>query len=103
MWSEEKAHEVLREVMKRSASDMEYRKLALSDPEAAIAKVDSTPIPEGFKIRFVENQGANLTVVLPDPVAAEGELSDAELEQVAGGGGRCGGSCLASCVISSLV
>jgi len=102
-WNEQHAQEVLRKVVARATTDMDFRKQALQDPAAAIAKEDPTPIPEGFKIRFVENQGANLTVVLPDPVSAEGELSDAELEQVAGGGGRCGGSCVASCVISSIL
>jgi hypothetical protein len=101
-WTESQIQTTLAEVTKRATTDMEYRKLALSDPAAAIAKIDPTPIPAGFKLRFVENAGANLTVVLPDPVS-EGELSDAELEQVAGGGGRCGGSCAASCVISSIV
>lgn len=105
-WNEKEAQATLAEVVKRSTTDPEYRALLLSDPDAAIAKVNPLPIPANFKIRFVDNAGANLTVVLPDPVAASGELSDAELEQVAGGAGnnnRCGGSCAASCVISSVL
>ena len=103
-WTEAEANKTVNEVLKRAATDGEYRKLLLSNPPAAIAKVDPTPLPPGFKIKAFDNNGANATIVLPDMVGT-GELSDAELEQVAGGGGsanRCGGSCAASCVYSSI-
>jgi hypothetical protein len=103
-WTEAEAQKTANEVLKRAASDNEFRKLLLSDPKAAVAKVDPTPLPPGFKIKAFDNNHANATVVLPDMVT-DGELSDAELEQVAGGGGsanRCGGSCAASCVFSSI-
>jgi hypothetical protein len=101
-WNEAEAQKTLAAVTKLARTDPEYRKLALRDPNAAIARVNPTPLPPGFKVRFVDNAGANLTLVLPDPVSKEGELSDAELEQVAGGG-RCGASCAASCVFSSIL
>jgi hypothetical protein len=101
-WNEAEAQKALAAVTKLAQTDPEYRKLALKDAPAAIAKVNPTPLPPGFKVRFVDNAGANLTLVLPDPVAKEGELSDAQLEQVAGGG-RCGASCAASCVFSSVL
>jgi hypothetical protein len=105
-WTEEKANERMQELVKKATTDMEFRKLALSDPHAAIAKIDPTPLPKWFKARFVENEGATVTVVLPDPPSEDSELSDSDLEQVAGGvghGNRCGGSCAASCVFSSVV
>ncbi|MCM2255471.1 MAG: hypothetical protein NDJ94_07340 [Vicinamibacteria bacterium] len=104
-WTQDKANEKLRELAKRAQTDMEFRKLALADPVAAIAKIDPTPLPKWFKVRFVDNAGATLTVVLPDPPSQSSELSDAELEQVAGGGdaNRCGGSCVVSCGISAIV
>jgi hypothetical protein len=101
-WSEAEAQKTLNEIAKRAQTDPQFRQLALRDSKAAIAKVNSTPLPPGFRVRFVDNAGANVTVVLPDPVGKEGELSDAELEQVAGGG-RCGASCAASCIISSIL
>ena len=101
-WTEAEAQKTLAELSKRAQTDSEFRKLALRDPNAAIAKVTSKPLPQGFKVHVVENQGANLTVVLPDPVSKEGELSDTDLAQVAGGG-RCGASCAASCVFSSII
>ena len=66
-------------------SDPQYRSLALENPEAAIAQVTEHPLPTGFKVKFVDNAGANKTIVLPDAVPGVEELSDAELEQVAGG------------------
>jgi hypothetical protein len=101
-WNEAEAQKAAADVRKLAQTDEDFRKLALKDPNAAIAKVNPTPLPAGFKVRFVDNNKANLTVVLPDPVSKEGELSDAELEQVAGGG-RCGASCVASCVFSSVL
>ena len=101
-WNEAEAQRTLTEVTKRTQTDPAFRKLALSNPNAAISKVNPTPIPPGFKIQFVESEGANLTIVLPDANSKEGELSDVQLEHVAGGG-RCGASCAASCVISSVL
>jgi hypothetical protein len=84
-WTDDEVTRVGLAIKRRAMKDPEYRALALSNPNAAIAKITPTPIPAGFKVRFVDNAGANFTVVLPDPVARVDELSDAELEQVAGG------------------
>jgi hypothetical protein len=105
-WTQAEAEKTVTDVLKLATTDEAYRKLALSDPAAAVAKVNSNPLPPGFKIKMFDNAGNNMTIVLPDMVAKGGELSDAELEQVAGGVGdnnRCGGSCAASCVISSVL
>jgi hypothetical protein len=105
-WTQEAANAKLHILAQRAQKDPEFRKLCLTDPVAAVAKIDPTPMPAWFKIRFVDNAGATVTVVLPDPLPANSELSDSELEQVAGGGGsgnRCGGSCVVSCGISAIV
>jgi hypothetical protein len=104
-WTEEDAKRVYREVLKRSVSDVTFRNLAIRDAAAAIAEIDPKPLPPGYKVRFVDNEGANQTIVLPDIPPANGELSDAELEQVAGGRGNngCGSTCLGSCELSSML
>jgi hypothetical protein len=84
-WTQEEVSKTLNEVARKSAVDPAFRKLCLTDPKSAIAQVNKIPIPKSFRIRFVENEGANMTVVLPDPAAPEGELSDEALEQVAAG------------------
>src|SRR5262245_37502728 len=77
----------LSDLLARSATDMEFRKRLLSDPHTAMAEYsgkDPASVPSDFRIAFVENQ-ADATFVLPDPIDPEAELSDKELEAVAGG------------------
>lgn len=84
VWTDEEAHEALQSVVKRATTDPEFRKLALADPAAAILEATGKSLPEGYVVNLVENGGADLTVVLPDPVAAA-EISDVELDAVVGG------------------
>lgn len=89
------AEKETRALLARSASDREFRDKLLTNPRAAMAEyagVDVAQIPESFNIRFVERTGVTddqqhdeHTLVLPDYVGPGAELSDAELEAVAGG------------------
>ena len=99
-WAESEVQSTFQKIIKRSAKDAAFRKLALSDSNKAISEVAGKAPPLGFKVRFVELQGASMVIALPDAVTSR-ELSDAELEEVAGGG-RCGASCAASCVVSAV-
>jgi len=97
-WTTAEADHILEQVIKRSMEDPEYRALALKDANAAIAQLTPKPLPQGFTVRFVDNAGASRTFVLPDAAPSNAELSDAELEQVAGGlFDRCGNSCNTTC------
>lgn len=84
-------------VLQKSTTDADFRALALRDGTTAVEQVMGSPLPDGVKIRFVENNGAYLTLGLP-PARTGNELTDQELEAVAGGkmevlvGGRPGGS-----------
>jgi hypothetical protein len=84
-WTREETDRVAIEIKKLAMKDPEFRALALSDPHAAVAKFNSTPFPTGYKVRCIDQAGYNVTVLLPDPVSRVEELSDAELEEVAGG------------------
>lgn len=107
-WNQEEAQAALQMIIKRATTDAEFRELFLTNPAAAVKEVTGRELPEGFTLRVVENKGADLTVVLPDTPPAS-ELSDSELEAVAGGhkcgAGTCGLSavcgvtepCLVSC------
>ena len=101
-WSYEDGKQAMNEAVRRSATDPSFRKLLLTDVNKAVEKVAGKPVPPNFKIRVLEKGNADMTLILPDPVAAGGELSDKELEQVAGGG-RCVGTCVVSCGWSSVV
>ena len=79
---QQKAQEKMAEVLTRSVSDIEFRQQLITNPRAALSRHFGKEIPESFQIRFVESNGTP-TVVLPD--VATGELSEADLEAVAGG------------------
>lgn len=101
-WTSQDIEKTIQESIRRGTTDQAFRKLALSDARAAVEKVAGRPIPEGLKIKFVDGAGAHMTIVLPELAGEEGELSDTQLEQVAGGG-RCAASCAASCAVTSTV
>ena len=93
-WSQAEAARTIEEVKRRSLADPEFRALALSNPLAAVVKVNPRPVPVG-SIRFMEagetarevNTEEMIVAVLPAPKVAD-ELSDEDLEEVAGGGGN---------------
>jgi hypothetical protein len=85
--SSSKVHEKLLEaVLHRAGGDRVFRQQLLASPAAAIRDAYGVALPEGFRIRFIE-KSADLDVlaVLPDLASSDEELSDDELEQVAGG------------------
>ncbi len=98
-WTETHLERVVEDVMSRAAIDPEFRALAIAEPTKALAKFDPTPLPPTLRFSFVEGDSlapaeANEfqhTVVLPEPMWANLQLSDMELEEVAGGG------CLLTC------
>ena len=78
----QKAQERMGEVLSRSASDPSFRQQLLTDPRAALSAHFGKEIPESFSVRFVDAKGIP-TIVLPE--VSTGELSEADLEAVAGG------------------
>lgn len=84
----------VREVLKRSVVDSDFRQLAVRDAAAALAKVDPT-LTGSITITFVDNFGKfHKTIVMPDPISGIDQLTEDELEQIAGGCGvsTCGTS-----------
>ncbi|HET7232482.1 MAG TPA: NHLP leader peptide family RiPP precursor [Longimicrobium sp.] len=76
--------EQIASVLSRSATDAEFRQQLLTEPRAALAAHFGREIDNTVEIVFVENKAA-ATIVLPPFADAESELSEAELEAVAGG------------------
>lgn len=90
--NDQELNSAIREVLKRSVMDKEFRALAVRDSKSAIAKVSGKDLPSGTKIEFVDNFGKpNKLIVIPDPVTS-GQLAEEELEQVSGGLLPCGAS-----------
>jgi hypothetical protein len=84
-WTDEERTQIIEELCRRARVDAEFRSLALKDAAAAIAKVTTRPLPAGITYRFVDNSGPVKTIPLPDAIPETEELSDIELEKIAGG------------------
>jgi hypothetical protein len=83
-WTSEEKQEAIQRVITRAMNDTDFRQKALTDGNEAVEEAAGRPLPEGYRLRFVDNAGADLTIVLAD--SHEGpELSDENLAQVAGG------------------
>jgi hypothetical protein len=87
-WTDREIFKALDQVIKASAMDPDFRQIAVHDAKAALDLVSDIPLPEGFTVRFVEPGTADMVIVLPPVAAPDGELTDAQLEQVAGGRGQ---------------
>jgi hypothetical protein len=74
----------LRTIFERSANDDLFRARCLTDPAGVVREISGGELPANFKFRFVEKLEETV-LVLPPRRAAEGALSDQELEQIAGG------------------
>jgi hypothetical protein len=86
-WTDAELQDVIAEVSRRATIDPEFRRLALNDAAAAISRITQKALPWEVTFKFVDNSGPVKTIALPDPVVDifERELSESELEAVAGG------------------
>jgi hypothetical protein len=81
--------EMERRLIQRSLEDDVFRQQLLADPKATVEQELGTQLPEGVRVVAVEETQDTIYLVLPSssPIAAAegGELSDQDLESVAGG------------------
>lgn len=82
-WTEEKIQEVAKAIHDKSMADMEFRARFKTDPNAVVEELSGLQLPAEFKINVVDTEDADLTIALP--AIETDELSDTELEAVAGG------------------
>jgi hypothetical protein len=87
-----------RKLVERSLADVAFRQRLLADPRAAVEEELGTRLPEGVRVVAVEETADTIYLVLPiaSPLGEGGELSERELEAVAGGGTWVDPTC-ASC------
>ncbi|MCK9224622.1 MAG: NHLP leader peptide family RiPP precursor [Candidatus Muirbacterium halophilum] len=92
-WTEQEVKATIEKIQAKASTDKKFREKVLSNPEQAIKEISGKDIPEDFKIKIVENaKGIDQTYVLPDFIGEE--LTDEDLDNVAGGMGRkCGSQC----------
>jgi hypothetical protein len=79
-----------RRIIEKSLADEVFRQRLLEDPKGALEEEFGTRLPERVQVRVVEETAETTYLVLPivSPLGGEegDELSDQELEEVAGGG-----------------
>ncbi|MFA6807567.1 MAG: NHLP leader peptide family RiPP precursor [Eubacteriales bacterium] len=75
--------------------DKGFRKALLENPKKAIEELFDITLQEQFKINVVEEKPDSITIVLPAQLN-ESELTDDELETVAGGGWGCFCDCFSA-------
>ena len=80
------AAELKTRILTRASEDGDFRAQLIADPKAAITSEIGTAIPEGFDIVVHEDGATTAHLVLPPSP----ELTDAEMEEMAGGRGYRG-------------
>ena len=73
------------EVARAAWNDDAFRRSLVADPKAVIAKRLGQPLPAGITVTVHEESPTHFHLVIPTKPDQNTELSDEELEQVAGG------------------
>jgi hypothetical protein len=90
--------EIERRIVQRSLEDEAFRKQLLDDPRAAIGEEIGAPLPDEVQVVAVEETADTIYLVLPHSGSSAGqdpeEVSDQDLEAVAGGGVATQNTCV---------
>lgn len=81
---QERSEETLRDLMAKASHDAEFRDGLLTNPNQTLGAYGGIEFPTDFDVRFIESE-ADVTIVLPDFIDESAEISEEELEAVAGG------------------
>jgi hypothetical protein len=77
----------VREALVRTAlKDVSFRESLVANPKLVVERALGTKLPEDMEVVVVQETDEKMFIVLPMELPFEtGDLSDAELEQIAGG------------------
>lgn len=94
--------EIERTLVQRSLQDESFRQQLLDDPKETVVQELGTQLPEDVEVRVVQESAQTIYLVLPVRSDLQTrELSDQDLEEVAGGGSQnwsnCDDTCAPNC------
>lgn len=73
-------------VLDKAIQDTSFKKLLMADPKGTLAtELPNFYTPEDFKIHFYENSATEIHLLIPSLETESDELSESELDAVAGG------------------
>lgn len=84
-WSKEAVEEAVSKVGARAAADLEFRSLCVTNIHEAIQQETGLEVPASFKIGVLDQSSYSLSIILPKVQLADSELTEGELDSVAGG------------------
>ena len=72
-------------IAEKAWKDESFHKAVLANPNKVFEEHTGQPLPQGMTIKVIEDTPNTVHFVIPARPASTSELSDAELESVAGG------------------
>ncbi len=78
-------NDIEKELVLKAWEDEEFKQRLVSDPKAAITEMFGVEIPDAIDVKVVEEDLQTLYVRLPMKPVGEDELTDEQLEAIAGG------------------
>jgi len=84
--------EIEEKLIVKAWQDSSFKQELFSNPKSALEK-EGISLPENIEVRVVEESSTAFYLVIPTPPVGTEELSEAELESVAGGLTSVNGIC----------
>jgi hypothetical protein len=85
-WTKENIQKAVNELIEKAGCDLDFRKSLKAEPNKTISDFIDADLPDSFNFNVVDMNDCDMLITLPETKTDE-ELSDFELEMVAGGKG----------------
>jgi hypothetical protein len=76
--------EIEETIIAKASQDSKFKEELISNPKLAFSR-EGISLPDRINVNVIEESATNYYLVLPAPISNSEELSEAELESIAGG------------------